>query len=735
MEKRKRHGIWLISAIALLCLSLFSGCSFTGESENSIYARLRKGEVIEAFDTQAVPALEMGLAKHWYPQSTATAVIAVDRERTDAEINGWRDLENAGEAVGFDDTAVNGEMLMAAMSYGLEGENFTLREAAGLLAGLRTKGLFAFGSFDAPIVICLDYQAAAAGMEIIVPGEGTLTYVTGLLSNHPLESERTAQLTDTYANASFVTDYGHLNTVCRDVTRVMRRSVLRIRLYSAADAGEHLLFALLFIILVTVWMATVIQRAMQKNVRRATLLLGILLLGWMLIRTLKYQLPPGTTDRYFWYGFYLFEMALPLTFLWLAWVIDMPDGSVKPPKWFIFTAAAAGILVALVLTNDLHNWVFRLDLSNPNHASEYGYGPVQGGVVAYCALLTLAAMVMMMLRVRQNPHRGGILVPVGFFVLLMVYLVAYAMRVPLAWESDITMTAGIFILLVIESSVSTGLIPVNSKYRQLFTNSSLVMQIIDHAGNVALSSSPSSLRRDSDTLLLTTPITGGHMLWQEDISALNRLRGEAEEAVRRLTAANAILAKDEKVKQAIAEEDAKNQLMEELEAEITGAMGKLSDMIDNRGSAAGIVLLLCYIKRRCNLFFRARETHALPADELTMYIDELAEFAGHADVRVVSASQIKMPVDMRRATLLYDFFYSVADWAVAGGGNCILAFLGSAQRIITMRLQFSEDTRPFHAEEHLAEAIGEAGGTIEVKKLDGAVGVNLSFPEGGETDG
>jgi len=695
-----------------------------------MYARLRQGEVAEAFDAQAVPALEAGLAKYWYPQEAVRAVIAVDRGRTHAIISGWNDLLSAGVTVGFDDTSVHCELLMAAMAYGLEGEGFTLRGVAALLAALRAKGLFAPGSLGAPVVVCFDTQAPA-GMEIVVPAEGTLTYVKGLLSNHPLNVAGEAGLRAAY------TDYGHLNTVCRDAVRVLRRSVLRVRLYSSADGGEHQLFALLFIVLVTVCIASVVRRAMQKGVRRACLLLGALLLGWMTLRLLKYQLPSiGALNRYFWYSFYLFQWALLLTLLWLAWVIDIPEGRVmKPPKWFLYAAAPGGALVALVFTNELHNWAFRLDLSNPNWASEYGYGPVHTIFIVYCVLLTLAAMAMMLRKVRRNPRRGGVLFPLGFYLLLTVYLAAYAMRIPLAWESDMTMVVGVFILLFLETSIRAGMIPVNSKYKLLFTHSPLAMQIVDSEDKAALSSLAGPLRRDGDTLLFAAPIAGGRVLWQEDITALNRLHREVEASVGQLTAANAMLAREEKVKRAVEEENARTQLLAQLEAEIVGATARLSDMIGRREDAARIALLVCYIKRRCNLFFRGREMPqnegSLPADELAVYMDELAEFAGYAGLRVAFAGQMQAPAELRRAILFYDVFYSAADWAVPGAGETghMLASLGREGGRTTMRLQCPEGAAPFRAEEGLAEAIAAAGGAMEIKHLGDAVGINVSFSE------
>ena len=210
-----------IIAYTLLCLILFSlsGCT-PSIIENTIYCfndkhtsyanivaqtlpfgRINKSNIpistlqdgalaVEAFNNQALPALEYGVANYWYPQYLATVIIAVDRDMTDTVVTGWNDLPAAGEMVGYAGIYTS-EMVFVALAYGLEGENFSLSGAAEMLAGLRSKGLFAYNSYDQPIIICYDYYAAAMikegrNLEVIVPCEGTLTFERGLLSNEPL---------------------------------------------------------------------------------------------------------------------------------------------------------------------------------------------------------------------------------------------------------------------------------------------------------------------------------------------------------------------------------------------------------------------------------------------------------------------------------------------------------------------------------------------------------------------
>ncbi|MDL2224594.1 hypothetical protein LJC20_00075 [Eubacteriales bacterium OttesenSCG-928-M02] len=750
-----------------------------------IFTHLETGVAAEAFDVQAVSIIENDVAKYWYPQYLATVVIAVDRDRTDALIEGWKDLPLAGEAVALANTEDALQILIAAISYGLEGEAFTLAQATALLRELQIQGNLVRGTLDAPIVLCFDYQVAALmksgrNMEMILPKEGTLTCEKGLVANEEMFFTKDAETTflaaglrlpdgrcdatlypdiSAYENADMVKDYDHLLTTCQDVNRVFRRNILHTRLYSSTDQREHQYFAMVYIILIIIWTASFIQRAMQKGVQRATLFTGIILLGWIVVRLIKYQCIAVTTfNRYLWYAYYLFQLSLPLVLVWLAWAIDKQDGQVGFPRWLRVLSIINAALVILVFTNDWHNLVFRLDLSNPNWSKEYGYGIGYYVVLAACILPLLAALGMMLVKSGRNPRKKGFAFPFGFCVLLVLYAYGYIMRIPIAWDSDFAMVTGLFTLLFVEACFRTRLIPVNTKYVPLFTHSPLNMQIFDDKGQVALAAQsaipieeewmlraldahPLPVEKDGDTLLFASPITGGTALWQEDIGALNRLHKETEESVEKLTVANAMLMEEEKIRRALDEELAKTQVMAQLEAEIAGYTTQLADRIDalphaadKQGETRSIALLLCYIKRRCNLFFHQKEADTFPADALTAYMEELAEIVEDGGEKVLITSEMAMGIPIDMATLFFDFFYTATTWALEQHCPHMLVSLGREKNSMVMRLLPSLEA-PFSIGVDLARAIRAAGGQVVQKDLDGAVGIRLSFPKGGEGDG
>ena len=747
----------------------------------SVFNGLDSHAVTELFDCQALPLLGLETPAFWYPRHLATAVIAVDRDSTDAAIDGWKSLLTAGVSVSVDDGTPFFDLLTVSMSFGLEGENFSLKSAAALMESLYGQGRLYLDGRDAPALICFDYQAAAmikAGrnLEIIVPAEGTLTFEIGLFSREPLALPRDGRElvsrglrlpggacdeslypgAEEYVRAARLADYGHLNRVCEGVTVMLRRSVRHVRLYTSADGYEHQLFALLYLFAVVVWTGSIIRRTMQKGVRRVTLACSGMLVVWVLLRMFKYLLmTENTASRYAWYGFYIFQIGLPLALLWLAWVIDKPENTVKPPKWWLYTAAAGGALLLTVLTNDLHGLVFTMDIST-DWSKNYGYGPAYYAILAFIFVTALLSQVIMVRKSRKSPRMPGLLLLPCFYGLLIIYCAAYVLRLPFAWESDVAIVTGVFVLLFIELCMRIGLVPVNTRYRRFFAQSPQKMQIADERGNTVLASalaepvdgaalsmlmeSPDKpILRGEDTLLYADAIPGGMVIWQEDISSINMLHRQIRLSLERLEAANAILLSEKDLRVGLAASRARVALFAELEKEIRQQAEMLAEMLrgipsaeeERRPYMARVAMLVCYIKRRCNLFFLERASAFAAADELAVYMDELAEFAGFAEINCLCSCALAGMIPLRQATLMYDFFHAVLSWMPGHGGNVMFVQMLHEDGAAVMKLMPSGDMSGFEPGPGLLGEIAAAGGSVTVKPLFDSVGISLSFPEGG----
>ena len=753
--------------------------------ESDIFVYLNKGAAVEAFDAQAIPSHENGVALFWYPEYLATVVIAVDRDRSSAEIKSWADLGNCGERISMPGNTPYSGYVLAAVSYGIDGENFSLHHAAKLLEPIYRAKNLVFDDYNAPVLICFDYQAAALinsgrNLEIIVPSEGTLSFEKGLLSKEPIDmpdnravlinagfrpvarqsdgyvypddSANNAANIGTYDKAVVLEDYMHLNIETINTLRIMRREIQGTYRYSSADGQEHQFVALIYIVAVILWTGSVSHRAMQKGVRRSAFICSALLVGWVLVRIFKYQIDTeGIMSRYSWYAYYIFELSIPLVLLWMALVIDKTENTLRPPGWWSYLSGINTALVLLVLTNDIHQLAFVMDIEGGNWSGDYSYGPVYFAAIFVIFAQVLVSQIIMVRKCRHSPRKRVFLLPALLYLVLGIYGAAYIMRIPFAWESSLTITVGIFALIYMEVCVQIGLVPVNRKYRMFFEQSPQNMQIINDEGNMVLTSAQAQpvdeavwqgfkerpdepLLVNADDLLFAERINGGMVIWREDIGSINRLHQGIEASMKQLRMANILLEREESIRSRLASSQARTSLFEALENKIRQQSEKLSYMLHNipDGEArslyiARVTLLVCYIKRRCNLFFIEQNSEETSANELIVYMDELAEFARVIGLKCFCNSTLTRKVSLRQVTLMYDLFYSLLDWLQNHGNISLLLQIVEENSNIVMRIMPSDDMSDFSPEREMLEEIEAAGGEFVRKPLYDADGFWLTF--------
>ena len=755
------------------------------DGEDTLYAEVSRGNAVACFDVQAIPAMDRGVGRYWYPHVSATVVLAVDRTRTDAVVTGWNSLRESRVPVGMSSTSIVRNMLvLGALSYGLNPKEPSKREALDFLEHLCQNGGFELEGSDAPILLCLDYEAAAwnrngGDYEIIVPVEGTLSYRMGLFSDVPLalepgldaallsaglplaSGERPQDFPGDYRWARTLgeEDYDWFLKVTGDSSRDLRRQVFHTRLYTTADMREHILSALFLSAAILLWKGTVSHRMMRRDVRRVASLLSWLTVGWLLLRLFKYQqLTEGTLTRMCWYGYYLFQLALPVALLYLTEILDRAEGEKRlaHPLWPPLVCYVLSVL--LVLTNDLHRLVFRFDLEG-NWASDYSYGLGYWLMIAFSLLFFVLAVVKLLYKGRKSAYWGGKLFSLLFCGGLIFYVIAYVYRVPLAWESDITVNICILSVLFFETVLHAGLVPVNIQYQRLFAFAPISLTILDENGRTVLSSRSAHpisrsiwkrllmdmeqpLLRDSNTQLHAIPVRSGMAVWQEDLSRINRLKREIQDVQDRLEAANRLLREEGEIKKRLMTVEANRSLFEQLDRDMEQRVASLTRLIKTlpktdkpKGLTAYITLCLCHIKRRCNLFFLARQGELLPGDELELYLDELAELARYAGLQTLIRCGQKEALEIRSAALCYDYAFETISWALKETASPLMGYLESEGSDLVFRFLPGGDPTQWHFSEELITSVSAMGGQIACKDLDDAFGICMRIPLGGETCG
>jgi len=752
------------------------------ELNKDLFDLLSRGAVIEAYDVQAENS-----TSYWYPLTLETVVIAVDRSQTDIVISSWNDLLNSETAaVSIPNTPPLSRLISAAVCYGLEGEDFSLNSVVSILEPLNAKRLLKFKDPTSSIQICFDSDAAARikngeDIEIIIPPEGTLAYTRGLLSNTQLNLpdnteqilfESGLRLTDgrcdneiypaseQYASAEALTDYIHLNNVMQDWTRTLRRDVRHVYLYRSADTREHILFPAVFLIIAVIWIAFMMRRSQQKEIRHVIFITGILLAGWVLIRIIKYQIFDETVlGRYLWYSFYFFQCCLPLAMLRITSLTGAGANGKLLSKPFYGICSLNLILTALVFTGDLHGLVFKFDLSQPGWSDKYSYSIVYYIFTAVMILELTGGIILMFTRIKHSPRRFGIVFPLIFIGVLVSFIAGYAARVPFFFDTDLTLSTCIFALLFIELCIRSGQIPVNIHYRRLFRSTSLNLQITDSNGKSILTSkdaepinpemwellknSGGPVYKDANTIMMKNKISGGYAVWQEDITSINKLREELETSNKNLAVLNNTLSKILRTKEQAAGIKARTELYTALERDISCHEQRLAEMLRKKpddssehGANIGIIaVLVCYIKRKCQLLLLEMSGNEfVDLKDIVVYLDELTEIALLTGIECLATCGLNGALNIHHTTLFYDFFNSLLEWSAANDIKKIILRIVSENDRVMMKILMSVEALDFSSPEQIIKEISAAGGRIEKEDLEDMAGIILSFPKGGVRD-
>ncbi|MCQ2433167.1 MAG: hypothetical protein MJ175_11245, partial [Clostridia bacterium] len=208
------------------------------------------------------------------------------------------------------------------------------------------------------------------------------------------------------------------------------------------------------------------------------------------------------------------------------------------------------------------------------------------------------------------------------------------------------MLGGVWILCI-----TIGLVPSNIDYGGLMQETGLGTRIADKDYRVVYQSrsafpltkeqlaSASPVSIDGDTLVYRRTITGGHVYCQTDISELNRINCELEEARERTTEESELLRRTNELKEQRAQISAKSRVYDDIAVRVHAQSQKIAALSAEAQqrpekfemNMRQISIYAAYIKRVSNMMLLSSDGR-LPKKELTLAIAESARYLSLAGV-------------------------------------------------------------------------------------------------------
>lgn len=447
----------------------------------------------------------------------------------------------------------------------------------------------------------------------------------------------------------------------------------------------------IYIFLFIAWGASLGRRIIQGQLRGYMIGIAGSMTFWFLVRTLKYHFIPAetmpTATRLAWYAYYIPMLMIPMLSLFAAVSLGKPE-QYRLPRVLHLLWIPTSLLLLTVLSNDLHRTVFTFPQEYPIWSDDhYSYGPMYAAVmlwILFCAALALGIVIFKC----RIPHSKKILwLPLIVFCLLITYsvLCVTAWSVIKPFLGDLTATSCVLITVIFESCIQCGLIQSNSHYTELFMASTVAAQITDQEYRVFVSSDaaqPVSAEQlckaqtapvmlSGDRRFSCTPICGGYIFWQEDVSELVAVLKALADTRDELQGYSHLLDEENRQKKRRRELEERKRLFAAVQCkvlrqvklmeELHGRLQNTEDIAEAKMLHGKITIIGAYLKRRSNLIFLADQTGRVEAREMFLCLNESVSNLRLAGVSCAVQFDLEGSMEGEAAGILYDFFEAVTE--------------------------------------------------------------------------
>ena len=448
--------------------------------------------------------------------------------------------------------------------------------------------------------------------------------------------------------------------------------------------------AALYLLLFSLWGYSLDRRIIQPQTLHCLRLTAALMLVWLVLRTLKYEIVTDpTVARYIWYLYYLPMLFIPLLGVYIALFLGKPQ-EIRLNVRTGCLAIVPAVLFLSVITNDLHQQVFAFSGGVPGGQdnSSFSHRPLYFA----CLVWMVACMVFSLVRLLNKSRIPGSgkknLAPFVTGCITVLYGVLYLSGLPAVrwWFGDMNVMFCLLFAAIYESCIHCRMIQSNTGYVELFEATTLAASIADSSGNIVLRSHAAcediacpeegtQVFRPDGIRISSAPISGGYAVWQDNVRPLTELRAKLSE--------NKAIIKNNKekgqeadfIQKKLYELTEKNRIYDELEARYgkqINRIGQLLKQCEDTGAAEvqnllkRILLLGTYIKRGANLYFLGMEYELLPQQELRLTVDEAVRVMTVCGTECSVVYRTTKPMRSTEVMRLFDLLKTIAEMTING---------------------------------------------------------------------
>ena len=450
--------------------------------------------------------------------------------------------------------------------------------------------------------------------------------------------------------------------------------------YNLVNFPVHTMVLVLYTVVIFLWMHNMISRVLRHSIVTRFKLIGILLICYLTVRTIKYEIFINNEDavriiRNFYFVF-------PLILTQLVFLTSLHVGKSEREnisKYWNLLWIPTCVSALLILTNDYHELVFSVD---PKVRGLNMYGPVFYFVIIYIGLLALCTLVFTMTPSFKNRHLASVNLPI--FIIFIWGLYTFLFMIgwePFEYIKIIFKSAEfniLMVLLFIESLVFMRLLPSNRGYESFLQLSSLNIGIVDlnkemiprpkKYKDIDLALVDKALKSpifiDEDTLLESANITGGTSFWFIDFTDFNNLKRKLLSMSEDMLNENELLKANNALEKNMIKVEEAREIREHIHMKLKPQFDQLKYILMNLPDNEDLFevklkhacFLDVYIKRYSNLFLITKNKKILDLAELRLAFSESLDYLKLSDVNTSLDWNLSGMFDAKYCLDLYEIF-------------------------------------------------------------------------------
>lgn len=481
--------------------------------------------------------------------------------------------------------------------------------------------------------------------------------------------------------------------------------------------------------LIATWAILATRRCSNERINRWILAIAAMLVFWLIIARVKWSSRNDLVTSLLWYLYYP-PMLLSSSFmLFMGLELARAGFHEHARKAMRLVIAIDTVLLALVLTNNLHHLAFAFDFQNPNWSGEYAYGPVYWTVFVWM-IVQFAAFCLAIFASARRSLRHAVIAIAALGIICLVFCLCYILRAETFFTKNITLFFVTLIIVTVEACLDLKILPSYPSRQMLQATVPFDLQILSNTGEIRFSTAKASpldgqtclqavrilsaRNRDdtseidsnrsaeearaampaafrdhatADVLHTVYPINGGIAVLTEDISSLNRQLEYLEERRRLLKRQNGLLCRNlptDTRKEALLHE---RELFDEVEQSLLDAVNTILALLDDLPPETSecheermrtlmrVKLLVAYCKRKGGLTVEKSSGTVFDAERIRLVMNEASVDLRASGIDCAALVEMDEPMPASTLSILYDCLYDFATVAFSLNDPTLMMYL------------------------------------------------------------